>query len=1080
MSKRFPLVFGSGPWVSRLGPHLPATPADVVLYVAGKVAEVEEIDPFAGAVRPKVPVPPGTVVEIDALSISHAVLPMRVGLPGARIGQVGMPIGPPGSRGRMTLVLGSPRPNPQPLRVAHRYLAQDRARASLVGDPIGMRVGRRLGYAPPTPLSGRFVRVRVSLDPSAFASLWEVRGTGEVTPTQDGVVTAAGAGPVFATTPLPTRDAGRSFLTGRVVVDPPISSDFAPRAAIGLHDGGAAIVTAIIDAAGFRHTGLLVGEGEWGDPAAWKLFPELELRAESPTTLRVLSQQGLTRGLRAGDRLRVPGGPQAGTLVVAHVRRNDLSQVLLDLQTPLPIDPDSEGARVVTGVLDLGVTASTWVLRVDSQDGVVIASAASAEAALVQVSGTVAPPLRAPLLLRGVSDPQTQGAGLFGSVVGGASWQAVVGEAYGARQPDRALRVESSIPTVLPSADWVEVPPAEIVPAAGQVVVRGSGGGHPAGVALLSPLMSQGSVVQAAATVAVRDETGTGDLWIDVCDGNRRVVLASLITVTDGDEERVWMPDGAGLSSGADPALSGWVTTGGQWIASPVALRADGNPSSEISLPTAFLLRLSSRVDASAGQVRLVLGDAGHGVQVTVRRGLVEVRAGATFTKSFPVLAGPLRVEVGISPAGGIVAVEGAPPVALSPVDLAGPVRRSPGATVSGTSGARLYRAAVFLPPPAGARRTIGLLLDPSRPDDLASWRLPYKDVDPRVFTDLRVLLDPAWGAVVQAPGAPLPPGWLSDRIDDALVVARVGYEEAPSSDGFAQGVLLGVGPFALGVVEYQNARVRVAARDAPGEVGPQRAAVLGRSAMTSSGDHLSDALPARFRVPVRRGVASMDAAGVRLSRLFRARRAGTVAWWEPPAVVLLDDGSVQLPMVFSGHAEVEGVPSRMTHPETLESMGVAGSPHEHGEGTPPFYPLWMSQPLRRDLPDPDSTGKSAGYDPLDVDRSLLLVAERRVEDGGARQRVWVASDDPDDGPSTSGGDPGDDGGGGPVFEIDGYEETFPRPRDGTNVGAMRVAGLFLPRGGKHPGTPTLDRRGRGPAYVVAPATWLVSIELLP
>ena len=418
MSKRFPLVFGSGPWVSRLGPHLPATPADVVLYVAGKVAEVEEIDPFVGAVRPKVPVPPGTVVEIDALSISHAVLPMRVGLPGARIGQVGMPIGPPGSRGRMTLVLGSPRPNPQPLRVAHRYLAQDRARASLVGDPIGMRVGRRLGYAPPTPLSGRFVRVRVSLDPPAFASLWEVRGTGEVTPTQDGVVTAAGAGPVFATTPLPTRDAGRSFLTGRVVVDPPISSDFAPRAAIGLHDGGVAIVTAIIDAAGFRHTGLLVGEGEWGDPAAWKLFPELELRAESPTTLRVLSQQGLTRGLRAGDRLRVPGGPQAGTLVVAHVRRNDLSQVLLDLQTPLPIDPDSEGARVVTGVLDLGVTASTWVLRVDAQDGVVVASAASAEAALVQVSGTVAPPLRAPLLLRGVSDPQTQGAGLFGSVVG--------------------------------------------------------------------------------------------------------------------------------------------------------------------------------------------------------------------------------------------------------------------------------------------------------------------------------------------------------------------------------------------------------------------------------------------------------------------------------------------------------------------------------------------------------------------------------------------------------------------------------------------------------------------------------------
>jgi len=1080
MSKRFPLVFGGGPWVSRLGPHLHATIADVVLRVAGKVAEVEDLDPYLGAVRPKTPVPPGTLVEIEAISVPHAVLPMRVGLPGARLGQVGMPVGPPGSRGRMTLVVGGPVPNPQPLRVAHRYLAQDRSRASLLGDPIGMRVGRRLGYSPPTPLSGRFVRVRVSLDPAAFASLWDVRGSGDARPTQDGVVVMADPDAVFATTPIPARDAGRSFLTGRVVVDPPDSPAFSPRAAIGVHDGGTMALAAVVDVEGFRHLGLLTGNGEWTDASAWGLFPALDLRAETPTTLRVVSQTGLTRALRPGDRLRIASGPQAGALVIARVHRNDLSQVLLDLVDPLPVDPDEEGGRSLRGTLDLGVTSSTWILRVDVRGAEVSASAASAEAALVQASGGARPPLRAPLLLRGVADPLTQGAGMFGSIVGRSTWQAVVGEAYGARLPDRALVVDSPLPVAFPSADWVEVPPAEVTPSVGLVTLRGDGGAHPAGAALLTPLMERGAMVQVVSTAAVREETGTGDLWVDVCDGDRRVVLASLVTVMDGGVERVWLPDGAGLSSGTDPALSGWMTTGGRWVSSPVALRADGSPSSDIDLPTAFLLRMSARVDPGGSDVRLVLGDADHGVEVHLRRGVAEVRAGAAFRTSVPILAGPVRVEVGISFVGGIVFVEGAPPIPLSPVDLAGSVRASPGATVAATSGARLYRVAVFLPPPAGARRTVGLLLDPANPGALASWRLPLKDVDPRVSTNLRVLLDPAWGAVVQAPGTPLPSGWLSDRIDDASVVVRAGYEEAPSANGSAQGVLVGVGPASLGLVEHLGARVRVAARDVPGEVGPQRAAVLGRSAMTSSGDHLSDALPARFSVPARAGVASMDAAGVRLARLFRARPLGTTHWWEPPVVELRDDGAVQLPVVYEGVVEVEGVPARMTHPETLESMAVAGSPHEHGEGTPPFYPLWMSRPTRRDYADPDSTGKSAGYDPLDVDRSLLLQAERRIEDGGVRQRVWVASDDPDDGPPTTGDGPGDDGGGGPNIELEGYEETFPRPRDGTNVGAMLVGGLFRPRGGKHPGTPTLDRRGQGPAYVLAPAPWLVSIELLP
>lgn len=1024
-----------GPWVSRFGAHLVATEEDITVWIDGVRVRPDRIDPYGGIVWVPGPVRSGALIEVEAITVPHAVLPFVVG--SGRTGQVGTPIGPAGVRGHYTIRIGmGPRPNP--VRIAHRYWAADRARSSLLGDPVGLRTGRVVSTSPPTSLRGPVVRAKVSLLPDSFWAVWSKRGPGQIGVTPEGVGTS---GSVLACTALPVRAGSDSFISGRVQVGREADRD-GFWAELGLHDGSVELRGGVYQAGSCRHLAIR------GDRTEPELFPRIEAHAVQPDLIEIDSLVGSGQ-VQAGWRFQIQTGPQRGTYRIRSTSVTELIRTRLQIDPPLPARLDQEGGRNLVGFVDIG-TDPVWILQGRVGPGGAELACVSTGRALVRIGLGQLPTLRGLTRLEGIGDPFARGAGFFGSDLP-ARWGAVGAESSGSRQPDRVTPLESNLPGSLPRTDWIEAPPVQILPGP---TLQGLGGPSPAGLGFLSPLQQTGQVVSVRGVVSIQGGSGTGDFWWEVSDGVRSFVVGSVLQVgTD-----LWRPDGASLVAGIDPEQSGFDLQG-DLTPTPTGFGTESFLVGRIPLPEGVPIRATLQVSRGVVQI----GSPQYGVRIRIEPGVVQIETAAGVSKQ---LLGSGQIELVCSEGSALIGLFGGA-VILSGSELAGPMSPDSSMMFEIPPGEQIGQVSCFVTPPVGATRRVGILLDPTRPYDLSRWVFPEVPIDLTVPTALRVILDPAWGCGLLRTGSG--PGWYSDRLNQNELDPACPYRDLAQTET-PPGILIGVGPNSFGRVRYEQTSVRIVARDVPGEVGVLRESSIGRAGFETSGE---ESQVGRFEIRAESGLIEPHRWGLRIRQVV-AVQVGPNRY-EPQ----IQSGQIRLPSPvenWSGPVFLFATLQAITHPEQLQAFPVRGAPTELSEQTPPIFPDWFSSPTRQDRADPDSAGHSAQFDPLDPDRNLLPLARVTQRDQGRTGLIWIASDDPTDLPWWGQSEDPD-----PDWTLEGEEwtETYRVRSDGTERGQARLAGLFRPRGGPHPGTPTMDKRGRDPLYVVAPAQILPLIEIL-
>lgn len=1095
------------PLTAPLGPHVPAEPGDVVLTVGGARVEVASVNPYLGIVSPKIPIPRGTrSVSVEYETAAHQAFSVLAGEPGLEAGEAASPFGPDTGQ-PFTVVLPRPR-RPRPPRYAHRYLAFRRVTSSLLNDPVGLRAGRDPAVPQPPPL----VRARPPVDlwartaGEAVSPPWAAQGSGQVVPAAGGFSTEPQPGPFLLVQEADLRDVAGAYLTARLDPGPVSTLPFQVGAALGFHDESRLYALAVLDSLGARYLGTLLDPSAPGNLESWSVWPRAQVRATSRQTVAARPAD-LPRLLEVGDRLRIPDGPQAGSYLVVGLRPSWPSGTTeIDLDRPLPADPTQYGARDATAWFDLG--SGTLVLRAeaDLQAGTLQVSAAGRRAVL---AADPAPrPAPSPLFQQ-LAPGQPPGRFFFGHLAPSppATWGTVIGAAQPASNPVRIKTQSLPGPAALPDPQWAPLGLVRVDPTGTYATGTQSPGG------LLHPDRAIGPDALTSLDFTVQELLGGGtlDVQVELGDGQKLVFLASL-TYDEVPGRQPYRQLVAPAHLLFDPL--GWEVEGPGtceggvlWVPPLQSARW----SAALPAPGGRILDLEMQPPRQRGASVLihVEGGSGSGLAATLEITSSSLRVlaqGGSEVGSRDLGLGA-RITATLQPGVGMVLmVDGSLVPMLAPVlELAAPqVDGVVSVTLSSSSrhqaaSCGLQRLVVLQSSPT-AKRTLGLLRGDLDTSDLDSWELPRTDastqpnsaesgpaireMDARGALGCRLVLDPVWGAILLRPDLPPPPYYdpaksrfAGDLSEPSAGWASVPYDSLPSAPAGATYQWLAAGPGAR--VLFTSVQTQVKARSAPGEVGFVPRSELNHADPADSGDHSLSPYPAQVRAHrVSARAATIAGSGQWLRTLLEvvdgARRI------LPPDVRLDPDGqSIHLEdgSSFSSPAPLaRGTPALPATEAYLRALPVRGSPNEVGEGTPPIFPRYFSQPLPQVVPDPDSTGRAVEFPEPPASKPLLLREAFTVEDPGQRDLTSFPSDDPGEGGNAGNGPPGPPGpppdGGGPVIVLGGglYWDRFPFVDDGTYREPAWLGGPFRPAGGRHPGTPTIDVPPYRAAAVLLPA----------
>lgn len=1098
------------PLTATLGPHVPAGPQDVVLTVGGVQVELAAVDPYLGLLTPKIPIPRGTrEVKAEYDTTPHQVFPLSASEPGLGSSEVAAPIGPDVGF-PFSVVL--PRAwHPVPPRYAHRYTAFRRITSSLLGDPIGLRASRDPATPQPPPLvrDRPPAAVEVSTAAQATSPPWNVAGAGQIEPgpSGSGIQTSPAGGALLLWQDADLRDISDTYLTARLDPGPISEAPLVAGPLLGFHDESRLYAVAVLDSQGSRYVGVLLDPSKPGDLGSWSVWPRAAVRALSPSTVAA-DPSALPRLVAPGDRVRIPEGPQAGSYAVTGMRPSWPSGLTeIDLHPQLPADPAQYGARDATMWFDLG--PGTQILRADAdlQSGRLQVSAAGKRALLA--SDTSARP--SPGALFQVSSPSEPPGRFFFGHAGpspAALWGVLVGAAVPVEDPVRIPARTLAGPAALPDPQWAPLGQVAASPADVQI----TGGATPSG--LLHPDRALGPDALASLRFQAQVLLGAGtlDAQAELSDGKRRIVFGSLAydEVPGRQPYRQLVPPAQLLFDPARWSLRGPGSWDGEVLSVPAMQSAQW--SAALDAPEGRILDLEAEVPTHAGSLLEIRVEGGTGSGLTTaleisRRGLsVKSHGGAQIGSRN--LARTARITGTLQAGAGLVLLVNGDPVPLiAPIMLLAAPETAGRVTVTLSSTdrraearCRLPRLAVLRSSPL-AKRTLGLLRDNLPPHDIDSWELPRTDASPapnsaqagpviremdsRLSCDCRLVLDPAWGAILLRPDLPPPPYYdpkksrfAGDLSEPSAGWVNVSYDELPLAPSSTAYLWLAAGPGSR--VRCANIAASVKARSAPGEVGFVPRSELNHQDPADSGDWAQTPYPAAVPGrPVSVRTATIRESGQWMRSLLEVLDGNRRIL--PPDAQLDPDGqTIRLVAgadFAGGTLLVRGLPALPVTEAYLRQLPVRGSPNEVGEGTPPIFPRYFSRPAPEIEPDPDSTGRAIEFPLPPPNKPLLARDVFTLEEPGQRDLISFPSDDPAEtgnGPSGGGGPPPPPPppDGGPVITIGGglFWDRFPMFDDGTSRGTALLNGPFRPAGGRHRGTPTIDVPPYRPAAVLLPA----------
>lgn len=606
--------FGGGPYTSLQVPSVPlvnasggvATAADVEVTYDGGPVGVSDVNALDGTITLSAPIagfaPGDHTVEVSGLKMPGAIFPLRLNRPGYSLNRTNRrnglitpsSVSPyPGAaspaRGRYGAVLG-PQTGPfrarggEATRVAYRYSALALSGTSSLNSPDSLRLNR----GPRAYLRQEALAETGPFFPSAGSPAeqgWTARGggvgywpEGEFSWVDASDDVALWAREVAA----PPGSAGRVAVRVRVDSFEPVG--VFTGVGLGLSLGARLFWAGALSLNGLGHWGILTRPGLPSEAGSWQIAPRTAatVSADTPTSTRLLRADSgsVPRDLALGRRFQILGGPQGGVYEVADYIASG-GATFIQPTPALPADPRIVGAREVDLLWETPLDRETAVrLEGSSVDGgaTLWVGVGAGAGTTVTVGPSGLGPDGAPYLPRSV---------VFGSyerrtrnVTRWASLAYEISSAFGA---SRTVTLGGAI-TALPEEGltWFRGEPWGAASyASGALTLRavavGPGYLTTTTYAGTDPTLgaSSGSSLSLDATVEGEAYAGGwGGVGLELKDGRRRALLATLRVQDFGTHKALYNPPTLGLVGAADWWTQGWETPPSG--ADPLGWRAEG------------------------------------------------------------------------------------------------------------------------------------------------------------------------------------------------------------------------------------------------------------------------------------------------------------------------------------------------------------------------------------------------------------------------------------------------------------------------------------------------------------------------
>lgn len=603
------VIVARGPLVRNYGDATPATPLDVAVELNGVPQTVESVNPYTGEITLAAPgIPRFLPASGNIVKVYYSWFPMPLqGMTGLntkgltlnkwdfRSGRTatsptsgGLWGGFRTTRFPMGVALGRFPTRKPPVRVAHRYIAFERAYTAAINSPTTLL----LNQAP-----GRITVPYAEADVPSTTVQYEGTAPPTAPWVQKGALAGVSNGDFYTLTKTSGTEVGywgRDFelpvasmvaaATRIQIADYTLDGVFTG-IGLGFHDNQRLYLAGALVVNGVKHIGLLARPGNLSDLTSWIVGPQVAGRVATSTTVTCSLSDAPTL-LTPGDRFQILSGNQTGIYTISQVFRDrPRNRLTLQVASAFPANPALFGNRDVSLVFETlwDEAVCSWRIYANTRS----------QTAQVYFGGstgggfarlTASPVLASPAYIGPDVLPQGSGRFVWGTFSRAATstvvWDFVryLSTPDGGTRFSRGTVIDTTMTENPEDTDWYVTTPWGDSAVGGGILRLTSTPGNANldasyGYAKVDPFLNGRRVVALDAKLAVtRDTSASGGAALSISDPYREARLGTLIYQDNGAAGKQLFPQQVLSLIGATGYESqGWVKNVAPGFQDPLA-----------------------------------------------------------------------------------------------------------------------------------------------------------------------------------------------------------------------------------------------------------------------------------------------------------------------------------------------------------------------------------------------------------------------------------------------------------------------------------------------------------------------------
>jgi len=594
------VIVAKGPLVRDYGDATPATPLDVVVELNGVPQTVESLNPYTGEITLA---PPGIARFLPALgdtvTVSYWWFPMPLqGMTG--LNTKGLTLNKWDLRGGRTatsptsgglwggfrttrfpmgVALGRFPTRKPPVRVAHRYIAFERAYTAAINSPTTLL----LNQAP-----GRVTVPYAEADVPSTTVQYEGTSPPTAPWVQKGALSGVSNGDFYTLKKTSGTEVGywsRDFelpvasviaAATRIQISSYTLDGVFTGIGLGFHDNQRLYLAGALVVNGVKHVGLLARPGSPSELSSWIVGPQVAGRVTTSTTVVCKLSEAPTV-LTPGDRFQILSGNQSGVYTISQIFRDRTrDRITFVISGTFPANPALFGNRDVTLAFETlwDEAVCSWRIYANTRSQTAqVYFGGSTGAGFARL--TASPVLASPAYLGPDVLPQGSGRFVWGTFSRSATSEVVWDFIRYLSTPDGGTRfsrgtvIDTTMTENPEDTDWYVTTPWGDSAVGGGILRLTSTPGNANldasyGYAKVDPFLNGRRVVALDAKLTVaRDTSASGGAALSISDPYREARLGTLLYQDNGLAGKQLFPQPVSSLIGAVPfADQGWTATG--------------------------------------------------------------------------------------------------------------------------------------------------------------------------------------------------------------------------------------------------------------------------------------------------------------------------------------------------------------------------------------------------------------------------------------------------------------------------------------------------------------------------------------